>query len=264
VTGPAQEDRTAGRGVPVHDLPDAADLADLSDEAQPGPASPALPAIDAQTVEEVVRAKLSQALGGRRGMVEGAVPTIGFTSTYLLSHQLRLSLGVGIALAVVLLVVRVVQRSSVQFVVNSLVGIGIAAIFAARSGKAEDVFLPGIVYNAVYAVGLTLSILVRWPLVGFMIGSVTGDVTEWRRDPGIVKLCSRLTWVLVAPCALRVAVQLPLYLAGKVGWLGVSKIALGWPLQVAALAFMVYLLARGRTPLQSDDVRPASSPTPRA
>ena len=29
------------------------------------------------TVEEVVRHRLSEALGGRRGMVEGAVPTIG-------------------------------------------------------------------------------------------------------------------------------------------------------------------------------------------
>ena len=36
-----------------------------------------------------------------------------------------------------------------------------------------------------------------------------------------------------------------------------TKIALGWPLQVAALALMVYLLARGRTPLrQPADVRP--------
>jgi hypothetical protein len=262
VTGPAQEDRTVGEGLPDHGLVHdhaATDLAatDLSDEGRPTPADPAIPGIDAETVEEVVRAKLSQALGGRRGMVEGAVPTIGFTSTYLLSHELRLSLGVGVGLAVVLLVVRLVQRSSVQFVVNSLVGIGIAAVFASRSGKAEDVFLPGILYNAGYAVVLTLSILVRWPLVGFMIGSVTGDVTEWRRDPGIVKLCSRLTWVLVAPCAVRVAVQLPLYWAGQVGWLGVSKIALGWPLQVAALAGMVYLLARGRTPLRSGDVRPA-------
>jgi hypothetical protein len=46
-------------------------------------------------------------------------------------------------------------------------------------------------------------------------------------------------------------VQYPLYLAGEVGWLGVSKIVLGWPLQVAALGVMVYLLARGRTPLGS-------------
>lgn len=207
------------------------------------------PPVDAGTVEDVVRAQLSQALGGRRGMLEGALPTLGFTLTYLSTRELRLALGVGIALAVTLLVVRVAQRQPVQFVVNSLVGIGIAAIFASRSGKAEDVFLPGIIYNAVYAVLLTLSVLVRWPLVGVMIGSVTGDLTAWRADPGVVRLCSRLTWLLVLPCALRVAVQYPLYLAGEVGWLGVSKIALGWPLQVAALAAMVWLLARGRTPL---------------
>lgn len=214
--------------------------------------------VDARTVEDVVRAQLSQALGGRRGMLEGALPTLGFTLTYLPTRELRLALGVGIGLAVTLLVVRLVQRQPVQFVVNSLVGIGIAAIFASRSGKAEDVFLPGIVYNALYTAVLTLSILVRWPLVGVMIGSVTGDLNAWRSDPGIVRLCSRLTWVLVLPCALRVAVQYPLYRAGEVGWLGVSKIALGWPLQVAALAAMVWLLARGRTPLH----RPAELPDP--
>ena len=254
MTGPAQEGHTVGEGIPPHDA------TDLSDESRPTPADPALPAVDAHTVEEVIRAKLAEALGGRRGMVESAVPTIGFTATYVLTHELRLSLGIGIALAVVLLIARLVQRSNVQFVVNSLVGIAIAAIFASRSGNAEDAFAPGIAYNAAYAVGLTLSILVRWPLVGFMIGSVTGDVTGWRRDPAVLSLCSRLTWVLVAPCAIRVAVQYPLYLAGKVGWLGVTKIALGWPLQVAALAFMVYLLARGRTPL-AQPAEESDSPT---
>ncbi len=214
-------------------------------------AAPARTEVDAGTVEEVIRARLSQALGGRRGMVEGAVPTVGFTATYLLTDELRTGLVVGAGLAVLLLLVRVAQRQTVQFVVNSLVGIGIAAVFALRSGRAEDVFLPGIIYNAAYALVMTLSVLLRWPVVGIMIGSVTGDLTSWRQDPGIVRLCSRLTWVLAAPCVVRVAVQYPLYLAGEVGWLGVSKIALGWPLQVAALAMMAYLLARGRTPLGS-------------
>jgi hypothetical protein len=213
--------------------------------------------VGSETVEAVVRAQLSKALGGKRGMFEAAVPTLIFTMTFLLAKDLKLALVTSGAAALVLLAIRIVQRSSVQFVVNSLVGIGIAALFASRSGEAKDVFLPGILYNAAYAVGLSLSVLVRWPLVGFMIGSVTGDVTAWRRDPGIVALCSKLTWVLVIPCAIRVVVQLPLYLADKVGWLGVTKIALGWPLQVAALAGMVYLLARGRTPLQQPaDVRP--------
>ena len=122
--------------------------------------------VDFATVEELVRHRLSVALGGRRGMVEGAVPTLGFTVTYLIGHNLRLGLIVGIGLAVALLAVRLVQRQSVQFVVNSLVGIGIAAVFASRTGNAEDVFLPGILYNAAYAVVMVLSILVRWPLVG--------------------------------------------------------------------------------------------------
>jgi hypothetical protein len=86
--------------------------------------------------------------------------------------------------------------------------------------------------------------------VGFIIGSVTGDPTAWRRDPGIVKLCSRLTLLLLIPCLVRVVVQYPLYLAGQVGWLGADKVTLGWPLQVAALSAMVWVLARGRTPMR--------------
>jgi hypothetical protein len=203
------------------------------------------------TVEKVLRAQLAKALGGVRGMIEAAIPTIGFTVSWIVAKELRLSLGVGAALAVLLLIVRVAQRSTVQFVFNSLVGIAIAAFFALRSGKAEDAFLPGIVYNAGYAVAMTFSIVVRWPIVGFIVGSVSGDPTAWHRDRDIVRLCSRLTWLLVLPCVLRVVIQYPLYLAGQVGWLGAAKVVMGWPLQVAALAAMLWLLARGRTPLKT-------------
>jgi MFS family permease len=198
---------------------------------------------EARTVERVVREQLSRALGGVRGMLEGAVPTIGFTGTYLTTHQLR------IALAVLLLVARVVQRQTPQFVLNSLVGIAIAAVFALRSGEARDFFLPGLLYNSGYAVALVLSIAVGWPLLGFLIGSVTGDPTAWHQDKQIVRLCSTLTWLLAIPCIVRVAVQLPLYLADLETWLGVSKVAMGWPLQVAALAMMVYVLGRNHTPI---------------
>jgi hypothetical protein len=202
------------------------------------------------TVEEAVRAQLGKALGGARGVVEAAIPTIGFTVSWIVTNELKLSLAIGAGLALALLVARLVQRSTVQFVLNSIFGIAIAAYFALRSGKAADAFLPGILYNAGYAAAMLLSIALRWPLVGFIIGSVTGDPTAWHRDRDIVRLCSRLTWLLLIPCLVRVAVQYPLYLAGHVGWLGASKVLLGWPLQVAALAMMVWLLARGRTPLE--------------
>jgi hypothetical protein len=223
--------------------------ASVRSEAAKKKAKKRTPDVGADTVEAVVRRQLANALGGRRGIVESAIPTVGFTGCYIASHDLRLSLIVGGASAVALLAARMLQRSSPQYVLNSIVGIGIAALFALRSGRAEDAFLPGILYNAGYAAVLTASIVTRWPLVGFLIGSVTGDPVGWRRDPSIVRLCSRLTWLLVIPCALRVIVQYPLWVAGAVGWLGVTKIVLGWPLQIAALFAMVWLLARGRTPV---------------
>lgn len=202
------------------------------------------------TVEAAVRAQLAKALGGKRGIAEAATPTIVFTLSWIATEDLRLSLILSISTTVLLLLVRLAQRSTPQFVINSLIGIGIGAFFATRTGEAKDVFLPGILYNAGYAAVMTLTIIIRWPLVGFLIGSITGDPTGWRSDPGIVRLCSRLTWILVLPCALRVMIQLPLYWANQVAILGISKVVMGWPLQVAALASMAWLLARGRTPIQ--------------
>lgn len=220
-----------------------------------------------QTVEAVVRHQLAKALGGRRGMLEAAVPTIAFTVLFLTMHDLRLAVLVSLGCALVLLLVRLVQRSTPQFVLNSLVGIGIGALFAWRAarggGDAGDqalaYFLPGILYNAGYAVVMVLTIVTRWPVVGFMVGSVTGDPTAWHSDRAVVRLCSQLTWLLVLPCVLRVVVQAPMYLAGRNGWwadsaavaaLGTAKLVMGWPLQVAALAAMAWLLSRNRTPVQ--------------
>ncbi len=225
------------------------------------------PSADVETVEQVVRAQLAKALGGRRGMIEAAVPTILFTVTWLVTDVLQSALVLSVAAAVLLLIIRLVQRSTVQFVLNALFGIGIGWLFvtmAQRGGASEDeqalaYFLPGILYNSGYAVVMAATCLIGWPLVGFMVGSVTGDPTAWHDDKQIVKLCTRLTWLLVLPCVLRAVVQGPIWLAGNSGaidphtavaLLGVLKIGLGWPLQIAALAAMAWLLGRNHTPVQ--------------
>ena len=125
------------------------------------------PSPSVTTVEAVVRAQLAKALGGRRGMIEAAVPTLIFTVFWLTTRELQLALVVSVGAALALLVLRLVQRSTVQFVVNALVGIGIGWLFvtlsARNGGSADDqalaYFLPGIIYNAGYSVLLAFTCL---------------------------------------------------------------------------------------------------------
>jgi Protein of unknown function (DUF3159) len=222
----------------------------------------------AETVESLVRRQLGQALGGRRGMVEAAVPTLTFTLVWLTTRDLTAALVASVGVAVVELVVRLAQRSTVKFCVNALVGIGLGWFFvhlaAARGGSADDqalaYFLPGLIYNTAYAVVFGVTCLLGWPVVGFMIGSVTGEPTAWHDDRQVVRLCTRLTLLLMLPCAVRMVVQGPIWLAGHSGslsadtavaMLGVLKVAMGWPLQLAALAAMSWLLGRNHTPLET-------------
>jgi Protein of unknown function (DUF3159) len=229
-------------------------MTEVTAAAQPSGQEAAVRApLGADTVEAVVRRQLAKSLGGIRGTVEAAVPTATFAIAWMATHQLEPALGVSIGAAVVLLIARLVQRQTPQFVLTSMIGIAVAAFFALRSGKAEDAFLPGIMYNAVVAAAVIFSIIVRWPFIGFLIGSVTGDPTGWRRDPAIVRLCTRLTWLFVLPNVIRVAVQWPIYLTGNVGLLAAAKIALGWPLFVGALALMLAVLARGHTPVEAPE-----------
>ena len=203
------------------------------------------------TVEEAVRQRLSAELGGLRGSLESAFPLVVFTIAYVVTDDVTGSVIAAVATALVAFGVRLAQGSETRFVRNGLVGIVIAAVVASFTGQAQDAFLPGILQNVLWVVVLGGSLVARRPLGGYVVGAVLDDVTGWRDAPAIVRLGDRLTLVLLAPMAIRVAVQVPLYLAGAVGWLGVSRVVLGWPLHAAALAIAGVILLRGGTPLDA-------------
>lgn len=237
------------------------------DAADPGPAggpepSPAGgptsgPESAEATVEQVIRRRISDALGGWYGSLETALPTVAFVVTWLVLDDVRTAVVASAVLLTVLALVRLlVVKGSLRFLFSALVATALAAFFALRSGQAQDAFLPGILTSAAYAVGALVSILTRWPLLGFVVAIGDPDYAEhpaaWRRDEGLVRVCARLTWVLFGLFVIRVAIMLPLYLAGEVAWLGVTKIALGWPAYLLAVVAMGAMLATGRTP-QTDD-----------
>lgn len=211
------------------------------------------------TVESLIRHRLGEALGGLRGSLEAAAPMLVFVIAWSITKDRNLSLGAAAALTVVLGLVRLAQRQTLQYVLASIFATGLAAFFALRSGQAEDAFLPGILTSVAYLVGSVLSVVVRWPVVGIMVGFAdqeavaAGDPFRWRRNAAAVRVCTRLTLVLVAVYVIRVGIMGPLYLADNVAGLTISKVVLGWPLWAGAVAVMGAMLLKGHTPIDPDD-----------
>jgi len=66
----------------------------------------------------------------------------------------------------------------------------------------------------------------------------------WRKDRALVRRYWIATWFWVAMFALRLAVQLPLYFGGSVGWLGTARLLMGVPLWAAVL-YATWVVTRG-------------------
>lgn len=188
----------------------------------------------------VDRAMLDQAIGGWRGMVDSGLPAAVFVIAYLVSsQQLRPSVIAALVTGAVIAVVRLARRESLQQVVAGFFGVAISAFVATRTGKAENYFLIGILINVGYMLAYAVSCVVRWPLLGVVVGYVRGDATGWRQDPRQYRAYATASWIWVAMFGLRLVIQLPMYFAGAVGMLGVAKLALGWPLFLLA-AYLSY------------------------
>jgi energy-coupling factor transporter transmembrane protein EcfT len=226
------------------------------------------PPVGVETVEALVRRQLADSLGGRRGILEAAIPGLVFTLVWLPTKELKVALVASLLVAVAALVVRVVQKGPTQYVFNAIFSIAIGWIFvrlaASSGGDANDqalaYFLPGILMSLGYTVVLGASCLVRWPMLGFMLGAATEDPFGWHDNPQVVRLCSRLTWVMLLPGAVGALLQGPVWLLAHEGSISTGtavaviaalRLGLGWALRIGSWVLMIWLLARNATPLQA-------------
>ncbi|HWT24699.1 MAG TPA: DUF3159 domain-containing protein [Solirubrobacteraceae bacterium] len=190
---------------------------------------------------------LLESLGGPLGIAESVIPSAAFVVAYTVSGQeTRTAVVVAVALGVVFGVARLARGQTPQFALAGLAGLGLSAYVVSRTGRAEDFFVPGLLANAGYALAYAVSIAVRWPLLGVLLNAVANRGMEWRKDPEQVRAYTRASWVWVGLFSLRLAVQLPLYLAGAVVALGVARVAMGIPLFAVGI-WLSWLLLR-RTP----------------
>ena len=181
-------------------------------------------------------------MGGVSGLIYSALPVavlVPISTAFGLLPAIFSALGVAVAI----LLWRLVRRDSVRPALAGFLGVGISALIAWWVGASKGYFLLGIWMSLFWAVVFTISVLIRRPIVGYVWSWVNGHDRSWRRSRQAVRAfdAATATWVLVFGA--RFIVQNRLYDEDKTGWLGVARIAMGWPL--AALgAFVTYLAIR--------------------
>jgi hypothetical protein len=243
---------------------------------------------------------LAETIGGVRGLVESMAPGLVFVVVFIATgNTLGPALIASVAVALVAVAARLVQRTPVTQAFGGFLGVAIGVLWAWRSGEAQNYYAAGLLTNAAYLVAMAISVLVRWPVVGLVVEALRsgwtdgdkvkaavaandapygpGSTTEqdpaeqvdsgdgkdaqapgafatwarrWREDPVLMRRYALATWLWVGMFALRLGVQLPLFLTGEdaIALLGTARLVMGIPLWALTLWLTWLLVRRPHTP----------------
>ncbi|MGH3735991.1 MAG: DUF3159 domain-containing protein [Micromonosporaceae bacterium] len=188
--------------------------------------------------------QLSQQMGGGRGLIESGIPVAVFVVVNVI-WSLNPALIAAIAVVAAMVGYRLLRRQPIRHAINGAVGVGFGVLLAWRTGKAQDFYLPGIVMAYLYGVVLIGSVLVRHPVIGYMWAVISaGGKHWWRERPRLLRTFQWLTVVWAATFLAKAVVQHALWAANEANWLGVAKLAMGYPPYLLMLAVTVWAVRR--------------------
>jgi len=231
----------ASRWPVVSDPVDDAALSEVPDPDEvPDVADDSLVSTKAIREESLM---LERAIGGWRGVFDSGAPSLVYVLVYVPSRHLVWAVTAAVTTAVLIALWRIKSKQSTLQIAGGLAGVGISAVITLTSHSARNFSILGLTLNVVYGSAFLISVLIGRPLLGYLIGAATGDLTGWLHDKKLRRVYAAATWIWVLLFAVRLAVRVPLYLANQVGWLGVTGIIMGWPLYLLAAWFTYLLLA---------------------
>jgi Protein of unknown function (DUF3159) len=188
---------------------------------------------------------LVESIGGWRGLIDSGLPVVVFVGVNAVAG-LRAAIWSAVGAGLVLFVLRLVRKETVQQAVSGFLGVALAAYIASRTGEAKGFFLLGIWASFVYAAVFAISLVVRWPLVGVVWEYVDGAGGHWRKDKPLLRVYTWMTLLWVGVFLSRGIVQRFLYEEDRTGWLAFARLAMGYPITIGALALTVFLVRRVR------------------
>ncbi|HEY9276548.1 MAG: hypothetical protein RLY74_298 [Actinomycetota bacterium] len=200
--------------------------------------------------------KIITAFGGKKGLFDSGIPALVFLLAFNFTKEVSQSALIALSLSAIVTVIRLIKRETIQHALSGVIGVAICAWISNRSGKAEDFYLPGLWTNAIYALAYALSNLVRWPVIGLVLGPLLGENLMWRKDPARRNVYIKATWIWVGLFLSRLIVQYPLYLSENVNALGTARLVMGYPLFILA-AWLTWKIIKAGPSLKAE-LRPSN------
>jgi intracellular septation protein A len=197
-----------------------------------------------ETGYELNKKSLLESIGGPLGIAEAVLPATLFSLAYALSQDALTAVAIAAGSSAIFIIVRLFQRKALTQALIGALAIALAAFLALREGgQAADYFVPGFITNAVYGAVLLVSVLIGRPIMGYVAQLLFGK-QGWRKDRPTYKRLRLVTLIWVGFFAARLGVQLPLYFAGLVEALALSRAIMGAPAYAGLLALTWVLLRR--------------------
>jgi hypothetical protein len=190
------------------------------------------------------RESLLNSVGGWLGIVQSSLPAALFVVVFAASKNTVAAVVTALSVALGFVLWQLFKRKPVTQAIAGALGIGLSAFLTLRDGgHPADYFVQGFFTNIAYGSVLLISILVRWPLIGFLVGLLRGEAIHWRKNQKVLRRADLATGLFVGLFGARLAVQLPLYFANEIEALGIARVAMGVPLYALCI-WLSWLLLR--------------------
>jgi hypothetical protein len=184
-------------------------------------------------------------MGGVPGIIASSIPVAVFVVVNIIAG-LQPALIAAIGVAVLVTIFRLARKEAIQPAISGLLGVGVAAFIASRTGEARGFYLPGLLLSAALCLAFLVSLIARWPLAGVVWHGINGEGMGWRDDPALRRAYTLATGLWAVVFGARVVVQGLLYDANEETWLGVARLAMGYPLFGLALLGTIWAVRRAQ------------------
>ena len=195
--------------------------------------------------------KILAAMGGKKGLLDSGLPALLFLIVFNIDKDVKTASYIALGFSLILTVIRLIKKETIQHAISGVIGVAICAWLSNRTGKAEDFYLPGLWTNLGYGTVYMISNLLKWPILGVIIGPLIGENLLWRKDPVRRRVYIKATWLWVALFAIRLVVQYPLYKSGNINALGTARLIMGYPLFILT-AWLTWLVIKNGPKLQKN------------